>query len=138
MNWKLEIKEFKVDQLTSYEQKSNPCLECFQLRFDDCYGTTGPYGRCMDAWLAWRWPRSVYPSPSAVFSSWNRIWWWSYYRSVMSAWITHVKCIEGVWSGNLGYARVDWEFGSYGSICTYMKFENDFWVWLVFVLAWGF
>ena len=106
------IVEFKVWATYLFELKSNSQLECFQKLFDDCYSFTGPYGRCLNAKLGLKWPGSVCRSPTAILWSEFRIWSWCCYRLMMRAWITHMKCMECVWSGKLRYARVKWKFGS--------------------------
>ena len=136
----LKVRNHRVQSSSLYLFKLKLCflLEVFQRYFDDCYSFSDVYGRCWYAYLGLKWSGLFWPSPVTVTWSENRIWRFCVYSDGMMIWITSIWCIEGVWSESLEDAQVDWEFVSYGSICAYMKFENDFWVWLVFMLSWGF
>ena len=138
--FKLEGKNHKVQSSSDLplEAETNSLLEVFQRCFDDCYSFSDDYGRCWCAYLGLKWSGLFWPSPVTVTWSENWIWRFCVYSDEKMIWITSIWCIEAVWSESLEDARVDWEFVSYGSIYAYMRFGNDFWVWLVLVLAWGF
>ena len=98
LNWNEWIIEFEVWVTYLFKLKSKFLLKCFQLLFDDCYSTTGPYGRCLNAMLALKWSGTLYPSPTVATWCEFRIWGWRCYRSGMMIWITHMKYMEGFWS----------------------------------------
>ena len=101
------IIEFKVWVAYLFELKLISYLECFQLLFDDCYNTTGPYGRCLNVMLALKWSGTLYPSPTAATCYEFRFWCWRCYRLVMMIWITHMKYMEGFWSVKSQLARAN-------------------------------